>query len=214
MRSCRIEMRWTAAILCMALGFAASGDSLFTQRVADRGTFISDLKARYKVGDIITVMVRETIDATTSANTNTKKESTVEAEANAADNPFLVSSEGLINIKPEELPVWSIEAENEARTQGTTTRTNRLVMTVTCMVIQVFSNGNVMLDGTRSITVNREDSKIRISGIVRSRDITAQNTIQSNQMASAKIELLGKGPLWNNQRRGFFTKLLDWFSPF
>ena len=214
MRSFQAGIRCIVGIVCVGMGFAAYGDSLFTQRVADAGTLISDLRERYQVGDIITVLVRETIDATTSSNTNTKKESSVESEANVGDNPFLVGRDGLNLINPEELPVWSIEAENESRTRGTTTRTSRLTMTVSCMVTRVYPNGNVMIEGTRRVTVNREDSKIRVSGIVRSRDVTAQNTIQSNQMANATVELFGKGPLWNNQRRGLVTKFLDWFSPF
>jgi hypothetical protein len=33
-------------------------------------------------------------------------------------------------------------------------------------------------------------------------------------VANVTIELKGKGPLWNNSRRGIITKILDWFSPF
>lgn len=214
MRSCRAGMRWIAPIVCMGIGFAASGDSLFTQRVADRGTLISDLRERYQVGDIITVLIRETVDATTTADTETKKRSSIDSEADVGDNTFLVGRDGLNAINPEELPVWGIEVENRHRTEGTTTRTNRLTMTVACLVTRVYPNGNIMLEGTRRVTVNREDSHIQISGIARSRDVTAQNTIQSNQIANASIQLIGKGPLWNNQRRGLITKFLDWFSPF
>jgi len=61
---------------------------------------------------------------------------------------------------------------------------------------------------------NREDTEFFVTGTVRARDVTSQNTVESTQLANAKVQIKGKGPLWNNQRRGWFTKILDWFSPF
>ena len=77
-------------------------DSLFSVIVASEGTLISDKKVRFEVGDIITVLVRETTEASTDSNTNTKKESAVEAEASAADNEFLIAeTPGASTLSPE-----------------------------------------------------------------------------------------------------------------
>ena len=204
---------WILAIL-LPLSFQSSADSLFSKRVAEAGTLISDKKVRYDVGDIITILVREQVSATTSANTNTKKESDVSAEAAAAANPFLVSNTGLNILNPGELPNWEIEAENEHRTTGQTNRSNTLTMTITCTVTDVLDNGNVRLSGHKTVTVNREQSQFFVTGIARPRDVSPANTLESNLLADAQVQLNGKGPLWNNQRRGFVTKILDWFSPF
>jgi len=72
----------------------------------------------------------------------------------------------------------------------------------------------VQIEGSKKVTVNSEDSTLIVRGVVRPRDVTSQNTVLSSQMADAVIELKGKGPLWNNQRRGWLTKLVDWVSPF
>jgi flagellar L-ring protein FlgH len=72
----------------------------------------------------------------------------------------------------------------------------------------------VCIEGSKRMTVNREESFLTIKGIIRSRDVTASNTVRSNQIADLALDLKGKGPLWNNQRRGIFTKILDWLSPF
>ncbi|HEO70398.1 MAG TPA: flagellar basal body L-ring protein FlgH, partial [Candidatus Hydrogenedentes bacterium] len=45
-------------------------------------------------------------------------------------------------------------------------------------------------------------------------DISPAHTIESARLADAQILLRGKGPLWNNQRRGLITRFLDWFSPY
>ena len=202
-------------VMAAAIASAQSG-SLFSDRTESAGTLISERKAKFEPGDIITILVRENIDAQTQSNTNTKKESEVSATAPIAANPFLVQSppNGLNIINPGELPNWQLEAENEHRTQGRTQRNNRLVTTIAARVVSTESNGIVHIEGTKRVTVNREDSLVRIRGVIRERDVTSDNTVLSTQVADAEIELQGKGPLWNNQRRGIITRFLDWFSPF
>jgi flagellar L-ring protein precursor FlgH len=78
----------------------------------------------------------------------------------------------------------------------------------------VLDNGNLMIEGNRTVGINREDSRLFVSGVVRPRDISPANTIRSDRIANAEIQLKGKGPLWNNQRRGIITRLLDWVSPY
>src|SRR5690606_18681269 len=147
---------------------------------------------------------------------NTKKESEVAANAGAAANPFIVANppNGLGILNPGELPNWQLEAENEHRTQGRTQRSNSLVTTIAARVTNIEPNGLVRIEGTKRVTVNREDSLVRVRGVIRARDVTTGNTVLSTQVADAEIELQGKGPLWNNQRRGIITRFLDWFSPF
>lgn len=200
-------------------GWGAPGvwaDSLFSTKVALNGTMVSEQKARFSVGDIITVLVNERVDASTKADTRTKKEADIEAVASAADNQFLVAdgSGGLNIFNEEELPNWAIESENETRAIGSTRRQSTLTLTVACIVTQVLDNGNIVIEGKKDVTVNREISRIFVKGIVRARDVTPSNTISSAQIANATVQLQGQGPLWNNQRRGIFTKVLDWFSPF
>ena len=195
---------------------AAVGDSLFTPEVAREGTLVSLKTAKFEKGDIVTVLVRESIEAQTDANTNTKKESDVASEANESDNAFLVTPkpDGFGLTTAGKLPNWALGTENEQRTTGQTKRKNRLVTTITCTVTDVFDNGNIQLEGEKIVTVNREDSRISVKGIARARDIAPDNTIDSTKIANAVVELKGRGPLWNNQRRGLITRFLDWFSPY
>ena len=112
------------------------------------------------------------------------------------------------------MPNWAINAKNEQRTTGLTQRKNELVTTITCTVKQMFPNGTILIEGEKNVSVNREDSRIYVKGIARARDVSSTNTIDSTQLADETIELKGKGPLWNNQRRGLLTRFLDWVSPY
>lgn len=200
----------------IAFPLIASADSLFTKAAAEEGSLVSNKKPKFDVGDIITVLVRENIDASTRSDTNTKKESDVSADAGALSNTFLIADKpgglGLTNY--EKLPNWDIEAENEHKGTGLTRRQNSLIMTVACHVVRVHENGNIDIEGQKLVSVNREDSSVVIAGTVRGSDVTDENTVESSQVANAVIQLKGRGPLWNNQRRGLITKFLDWFSPF
>jgi flagellar basal body L-ring protein FlgH len=174
-----------AALAFTAIASVASADSLFSQSTAKDVSVISEKVDRFEVGDIITVIVRETLNATTSAGTNTKKESEVASTAPAAANPFLVGQkpDGNNILNPGELPNWDIEAENETKNTGDTRRRNTLTTSITCTVVEVFPNGNLKIAGDKKVTVNRDDSMISVTGIIRSKDITAENTIQSTQVA-------------------------------
>ncbi|MDZ4858821.1 MAG: flagellar basal body L-ring protein FlgH [Candidatus Hydrogenedentes bacterium] len=217
-------MRMLSLFVALVIGQATFADSLFSQEVAEQGTFVSLKKKKYLPGDIITVLVREKIEASTNANTNTKKEAGVESEADESENAFLVTPEsdgsdpdhpdGLGLITAGKLPNWSLGAKNEHRTTGATQRKNSLVTTITCRVVQVTQNGLIHLEGEKNVSVNREDSRIYVKGVARARDVSPTNTIDSAQLADAIIELKGRGPLWNNQRRGLVTRLLDWVSPY
>lgn len=209
-----MRILWIAA-LTMA-GQLAMADSLFTQQVAEQGSLVTLKKKKFQPGDIVTVLVREKIKASTDANTNTKKESDVKSEADEGSNGFLVTPkpDGLGIITPGKLPNWDIGTKNEQRTTGQTKRENELTTTITCTVKQMFENGTLLLEGEKNVSVNREDSRIYVKGIARARDISPTNTIDSTQLANATIELRGRGPLWNNQRRGLLTRFLDWVSPY
>jgi len=193
---------------------AVAADSLFSSQVAAQGTLVSDIKSRFELGDIITVIVQEAVDAQTDSELETEKESDVNADSPSEANETLTGENGFDLFDAAYLPNWSISASNESEAEGSTLRRTSISTTVTCLVTQVFPNGNVMLEGQKKVTVNREDSFLVVSGIARTRDVTAENVVASAQLANSVVALTGHGPLWNNQRRGFFTKLLDWFSPF
>jgi flagellar L-ring protein precursor FlgH len=212
----RIHLLIASAAVLLAGGLA-SADSLFTEAAEERGSLATDSNKNFEPGDIITVLVQEQMTAATEADTQTRKQSDLESEAGAEENQFLVgndSSEGSNIINAGELPNYKTEFEKDHRAQGETQRRNTLVLTITCTVDEVYENGNIAISGEKNVTVNREDTTLFVSGVIRSKDVTPANTVDSNQMANAEIRLKGKGPLWNNQRRGLFSKLLDWISPY
>ena len=201
-------------LAAIVLTGSAWADSLFNREAEKSGTLISQKVNRFNPGDLITVMVEEKINASTTSDTNTKKEGGVQSQADATANTLLTSAKGLNLLNAEQLPNWDIQTTNETKTRGQTQRKSTLTTEVTCTVKSILPNGNIMLEGDKKMSVNREDSTVHVAGVARSKDITPANTITSSQLANAQVILRGRGPLWNNQRRGLVTRFLDWVSPF
>ena len=66
-------------------------------------------------------------------------------------------------------------------------------LTVTAMIVEVLDNGNLVLEGRRNITVNKEKYTLKLTGIARPIDITTVNTITSSKMSNVTFGLEGKG---------------------
>ncbi len=72
-------MRAIFILLLLVPVVPAGADSLFTQAAQDSGTLVSEPRARFRVGDIITIIVNEKVTASTSGDTNTRKKALVES---------------------------------------------------------------------------------------------------------------------------------------
>jgi flagellar L-ring protein precursor FlgH len=53
-----------------------------------------------------------------------------------------------------------------------------------------------------------------VRGMARAKDVDADNTILSTQLADASIEYYGSGVLADKQKPGWFTRLMDNIWPF
>ena len=78
--------------------------------------------------------------------------------------------------------------------------------TLTCEVIAVKSNGNLVVFGWKEVRSNRETQYLSLSGEVRPQDIRANNTIDSNLLANARIEYTGSGVVSDKQGPGLGTR--------
>jgi flagellar L-ring protein precursor FlgH len=97
---------------------------------------------------------------------------------------------------------------------GSTTRTDNLNATISARVIDVLGNGNFIIEGRRNITVNHEDQIIVLEGTVRPQDISTDNTVNSAQIADARITYSGKGIVSDRQSPGWLMNIVDRFWPF
>jgi len=173
----------------------ASGASLWLN---GRDLYSSQGAHEYKAGDIITVMIAESATAQQAAKTNTQDDASIEVKSNP-QVPFFK--------KVVSQFIGKNEIKNSWNGNGTTTRSGKLDGTVTTTVMEVLPNGNLLLEGSRSVRLNRETQLLRVKGIARPRDINASNEIKSSLLANAEIKYEGKGSVGSTQKPGLMTQI-------
>ena len=89
-----------------------------------------------------------------------------------------------------------------------------LVTSVAVAVIDVMSNGNLVLRGEKQLALTEGAEVIQVSGIIRPDDIAPNNTVQSRRLANAQIVYRGSGDLANATKAGWGTSALLKLWPF
>lgn len=151
-----------------------------------------------QVGDVVTILISETSLASFAATTKAEK-----GDSNAVRRAIGPLINNLI-------PALQTGATSTVDGKGTTTQSGRLVARMTAIVKRVMPNGTLVIEGTRSVQVNKEVQTFKVSGIIRRDDIRADNTVLSESIAEAAIQADGKGMISDRQRRGIITRILDW----
>lgn len=170
-----------------------------------------DNKARRR-GDIVTIVISETASASKAAKTDTARNSDI-----SAGIPQLM---GLDMNSPGAKYFGDltkiIAANNNSKFagSGSTSRQENLNATITARVVDVMPNGNLLIEGRRNIKVNDEDQIIILEGTVRSRDIAADNTVNSHYIADARISYAGRGIISDRQSPGWLMNIIDKVWPF
>jgi flagellar L-ring protein FlgH len=168
-----------------------------------------DVKARHR-GDIVTVIISEQASASKQANTDTKRSSSMSA-----------GIPNLLGLEKTPVKTWadlanllSVSFDSKFSGSGSTSRADTLTATISTKVVDVLPNGNMLIEGRRNVKVNNEDQIIVLTGTVRSRDVSADNTISSSLVADARINYTGHGVVSDRQSPGWLMNIFDKIWPF
>ena len=161
----------------------------------------ADLKAR-RVGDVLTIILNESTNASKSAITKTTKSS---ATADTATTIFGKS----ITTKGVPILDTTLSGSNTFDGEGSSSQGNSLVGSLTVTVTDVQANGNLVVQGDKSLKLNQGEEFIRISGVIRPADIATNNTVTSDKLADARISYSGKGVIDSANRMGWLTRFFN-----
>jgi flagellar L-ring protein precursor FlgH len=186
--------------MAIVLAFSNSATAAGSLWLSGNDLYSSKNSREYRPGDIITIVISEESNAQSKATTNTQKDSTVEVSS----GPEIPIVKNLVKNF-----VGKTESSSEFDGEGTTTRSGKLTGTITATVLEVMSNGNLLVEGSRSIVVNRETQIMKVRGVARPRDIDANNIINSKLLADAQIKFDGRGVVGRVNRPGIVTRLFQ-----
>lgn len=160
----------------------------------------SDMKAN-NVGDVISVIISESNSATNNSRTTTKKQDKASASGDATTGALAGLFPGMSG---------TLDVSNQFNGQGGTLRNGSINSRMSVKVVDVMPNGNLVVEGSKTMEINQEMEVITLSGTIKPEDITSTNTVYSYQLANAKITYKGKGVSSQGERPGVLARLLNW----
>ncbi|HEY4361278.1 MAG TPA: flagellar basal body L-ring protein FlgH [Bryobacteraceae bacterium] len=172
-------------------GQVAEKGSLWSP-AAQLADLASDHRARH-IDDIVTIVVQESASAVSTGATKTSRSSA--ATANITSLAGKKSATGaLANLA-------GLNGSNSLDGQGTTSRQTQLTTTISARVTHVLVNGNLVIEGTKNLTVNAENQVIILRGVIRPIDMDTTNTITSDRVGQMELQVNGKGIVNDAVRR-------------
>ncbi len=170
-------------------------------------------KRVFKIGDIITVIVRQKSVYKHDGTNDLSRE--VEWKAELKDWIRLKSWKLVPDTLPAGDPKINFKLNRSFKGEGKKDRKDEVVTRISCKVIDVLPNGNLVLEGGPDvIETDGEKQVYTLTGTCRSEDIAADNTILSTQLYNCHFKRESSGAVRDAMRRGWAYRLLDIIRPF
>jgi flagellar L-ring protein FlgH len=180
--------------------------SLFSSQSASN-SLVTDFKPR-GVGDLVFVDVVEESTATVSSAASRSRDS--------GTIGGLTSAIGAIPLAGAAVTASVVAAAGQRKFdgKGSTQRQSNMTARIVARVVEVLPNGDLRIEAEKMVKINKEDEKLSLSGIVRTRDVSGDNSIPSTSVGELKVALNGKGVASADNSPGWLFRLLDKISPF
>ncbi|MFT5082235.1 MAG: flagellar L-ring protein precursor FlgH [Lentisphaeria bacterium] len=167
-------------------------------------TLFFDGKAS-RIGDIITVVLQERTSSSKSSNVAIKKDNDIGVSTDAATGTLFGTVPGIGNLGLG----TGLNGEREFKGEADADQSNRLTGSISVTVVDVYPNGTLVIRGEKWITLNRGNEFIRISGLIRSDDISPENSIDSTKIANARITYSGTGDIADSSEMGWLSRFFN-----
>lgn len=188
---------------------AVDGSSLWS---GSQNSLLGDRRAVNR-GDILTVVIEFDEEAEISNDTSRSRSS---AESMGVPQLF-----GVPQRIDEKLPEGAsmatavdLTGASSSKGNGSVKRNEKLEMRVAATVVDVLPNGVLAISGKQEVRVNFELRELLVSGYVRPQDISRQNQITYDKIASARISYGGRGQITDVQQPRYGQQVLDAILPF
>jgi len=171
------------------------------------GLFPTDQRAR-RIGDILTVSFNETYAATKAQTASSSKTDAFGVTLPTALPNMLT---GGFDKDPAGLNAGT---SRSFAGSGNAVQSNSFSGLLSVTVVRVFDNGNMEVQGQKELTLNNGNEYVRVRGVVRPEDISANNIVSSDRLADAQIRYTGSGHLADASQPGWLSQLMRTISPF
>jgi len=144
----------------------------------------TDAKA-VRLHDVVSIVVTESLAASTDGQVKNSRASNAKSGLTSLFGA-LKASNALQNLV-------GMTATSGLSAQGQSTTNSSLATTFGGEVVDVLPNGMLVVQATRQLTFSQQTQLIKLRGLVRPEDVSAQNQVLSTAMTDLELEVTGKG---------------------
>ena len=183
-----------------------SNGSLYTDEAVG-SNLLGDFKPR-RVGDLVFVDVVESSAASVSSGAKRGRDS----------GPLggLIGAAGALPV-PGAAVVAGVAGGLGGRKfegKGSTERQSNVQSRIVARVVEVLPNGDLRIEAEKLVKINKENEWLALSGIVRQRDVSAENVVPTTAVGDLNVELNGKGVASADNAPGWLFRLFEKITPF
>ena len=178
----------------------------------DRKSLLGDRRALQR-GDIMTVVI-EIDDKAEISNTTSR----------SRDGSDSVSMPDFLGVPQRIVKKWpdgaspdnaiDLSSSSDSKGDGSVKRKEKLTLRVAATIVEVLPNGVLAIEGSQEVRVNFEIRELLVNGYVRPEDISRQNEITYDKIASARISYGGRGQITDMQQPRYGRQILEAVLPF
>jgi flagellar L-ring protein precursor FlgH len=152
--------------------------------------------------DLISVVVSESLAASTDGTVKNSRASNASSSISGLIGTLHAGNalQNLINQT----------SSSDLNAQGTSATNSSLSTTFGGQVVEVLSNGTLVIEAARQVEFSQQTQTIILRGLVRPEDISQQNQVLSTAISSLELEVRGKGIINDyTHRQNVLVRLLQ-----
>ena len=165
-----------------------------------------------KINDLVTVIVSEKSSMTSDGQMDRKKQGYGDLAL-----PNWIKFYGThLGADPESHgePHVRGEVDNKLQSHADLATKDAISFKIACRVVDIRPNGDLVIEGNRTIKNNEEEWDYSLRGEIRTDSLLPNNTILSENVAEMNIVKREKGHVRDGYRRGWLLEWLDQWQPF
>lgn len=188
---------------------SANAESLFTLGAAQ--TYRAVPKSLYggvqarSVGDLISIVISETTSVSNAITYASSKEATTVDRFTPFWNNVVF---GKLFGKSLDSSISNYGGSNSVSNSGSSTNKMTFGDTIAVQVIQQMSNGNLIVQGKKTLVNANERVDMVVSGIVDPRWITSTGQVSSSNVANLQFAVTGRGSVSRSNNEGIVNKVI------
>lgn len=165
-----------------------------------------------KKHDLVSIIIREQAEMSAEDNVDLKKDTNLDASIDEMISLSGGKLKGGGLSSPKPAIKWG--GSRDFKGEGSVDRTDSFQSRIQAEVINVLPNETFAIQARKRIKHDEEVQEYIMTGVVRAKDLTADNSVFSWQIHDLNIQTIHKGALRDTSKRGWVPRLLDFANPF